>query len=86
MPFSFTPDLFFRWAAISDFAAKIKVIQGLVSDLQNSEKNGLYSLCQTVMENNTPPIEQNTVIAECCVSGKVSAIRLYLTVFALTLL
>jgi hypothetical protein len=22
------------------------------------------------MENNTPPIEQNTVIAECCVSGK----------------
>ncbi len=58
------------WAAMTDFAAKIKVIQGLVNDLQNSEKNGLYSLCQTVMENNTPPIEQNTVIAECCVSGK----------------
>jgi hypothetical protein len=56
--------------AISDFTAKIKVIHGLVTDLQNSEKNGLYSLCQTVMENNTPPIEQNTVIAECCVSGK----------------
>ena len=31
---------------------------------------GLHTLCQTVIENNTPPIDQHTVIAECSVSGK----------------
>ena len=47
-----------------------KVIQQLVSDLQKANKTGLYLLCQTIIENNTPPIDQNTVISECSVSGK----------------
>eukprot|EP00961_Rhodomonas_salina_P095330 1282502-Rhodomonas_salina.1 len=50
--------------------AASKAIQVLINDLQQNKKTGLYTLCQTVVENNSPPIEQSTVMAECCVSGK----------------
>lgn len=49
----------------------VKYIQSLVADLQGAyNRRGLFQLCQAVIENNTPPIDQATVIAECVVSGK----------------
>ena len=55
---------------VNDVNGVVKTIQTYVNDLQESNQVGLFTLCQTVMENNTPPIDQTTVIAECCVSGK----------------
>lgn len=56
---------------VSAVSAAVKYIQTLVGDLQNAyNRRGLYQLCQAVIENNTPPIDQATVIAECIVSGK----------------
>jgi hypothetical protein len=64
-----------KWAAetvrsVHKVASMVKTIHNLVSDLQTNNKLGLYTLCQTVIENNTPPIDQSTVIAECSVSKK----------------
>lgn len=56
--------------SVGQVLSATKRVQHLVSDLQSAGKNGLYLLCQTVIENNTPPIDQNTVISECSVSGK----------------
>lgn len=56
--------------SVTEVTSVVRGIQTLVNDLQTANKSGLHMLCQTVMENNTPPIEQNTVIAECSVSGK----------------
>lgn len=64
-----------QWAktmlnSIATVNSSTKIVQALVADLQSSNKTGLYTLCQTVIENNTPPIDQSTVISECSVSGK----------------
>ena len=56
--------------SVMQASSATKMIQQLVSDLQKANKTGLYLLCQTIIENNTPPIDQNTVISECSVSGK----------------
>eukprot|EP00961_Rhodomonas_salina_P254100 3434172-Rhodomonas_salina.1 len=55
---------------VLDVGSAVRTIQTYVADLQDSKKSGLHVLCNTVMENNTPPIDQTTVIAECCVSKK----------------
>ncbi len=58
-------------ASIVAIQTTFKQIQVFVNDLQSAcNKRGLYQLCQSVIENNTPPTDQNTVIAECCISGK----------------
>eukprot|EP00961_Rhodomonas_salina_P178931 2414169-Rhodomonas_salina.3 len=64
-----------KWAlevthAVQQVTHAVRSIQALVNDLRNSSHAGLHTMCQTVIENNTPPIDQTTVNAECLVSGK----------------
>ncbi len=56
---------------VGEVTAAVRTVHGLVEDLQAAyNQSGLYQVCQAVIENNTPPVDQTTVIGQCVVSKK----------------